>query len=183
MPFGHEVYTILFMPDTGLQSVYLVDCDTDPVRIKISGKANFQNSACLRDFFQLMLSSGKYRFALDFEQCATMDSTFLGVLAGAAIEIKRKASDGKLTLFRLGDRNLELVRSLGLHRLMTVESGELPILLSATSRALNCEGKSELDSAKLALEAHQNLVKADESNREKFQDVLVFLKNKVDKKS
>jgi anti-anti-sigma factor len=171
------------MPDTGSQSVYLVDCDTDPVRIKISGKANFQNSACLKDFFQHMLGLGKVRFVLDFEKCATMDSTFLGVLAGAALEIKRKSAEAKLILFRLGDRNLELVRSLGLHRLMTVESGELPIALSSSSRALSCEGKSELDSAKLALEAHQNLVKADESNLEKFQDVLVFLKNKVDKKS
>ena len=170
------------MPDVASQSVYLVDCDSDPVRVRISGKANFQNSACLKDFLQHMLAEGKSRFLLDFEQCATMDSTFLGVLAGAALEIKRKAPEGKLTLFRLGTRNLELVRSLGLHRLMQLESGELSVALTDSSHALNCEGKSELDNAKLALEAHQNLVKFDESNRVKFQDVLTFLKNKVDKK-
>lgn len=130
-----------------------------------------------------MLASGKSRFALDFEKCATMDSTFLGVLAGAALDLKRKVPTGNLTLFRLGTRNLELVRSLGLHRLMHVEEGELAGPLSDSSKVLNCEGKSELDNAKLALEAHENLVKVDESNREKFQDVLVFLKHKVDKKN
>jgi anti-sigma B factor antagonist len=171
-----------FMLNSSSQAVYLVDCDTDPVRIKISGKANFQNSACLKDFFQHMLGLGKYRFVLDFETCATMDSTFLGVLAGAALEIKRKSAEGKLILFRLGDRNLELVRSLGLHRLMLVESGDLPLGLTDTSRPLECEDKSDLDRAELALEAHQNLIKADEANLDKFQDVLVFLKNKIDKK-
>jgi len=30
------------------------------------------------------------------------------------------------------------------------------------------------------LEAHENLVSADESNRGKFQDVLVFMKNRVE---
>jgi anti-sigma B factor antagonist len=30
------------------------------------------------------------------------------------------------------------------------------------------------------LEAHENLVTADESNRGKFQDVLVFMKNRVE---
>jgi len=32
------------------------------------------------------------------------------------------------------------------------------------------------------LEAHENLVTVDESNRSKFQDVLAFLKNRVAQK-
>ena len=41
---------------------------------------------------------------------------------------------------------------------------------------------SELESARLVLEAHENLVSADETNRAKFQDVLAFLKNRVGQK-
>ncbi len=38
----------------------------------------------------------------------------------------------------------------------------------------------ELENARMCLEAHENLVEADQANQEKFQDVLVFLKNRVD---
>jgi anti-sigma B factor antagonist len=39
--------------------------------------------------------------------------------------------------------------------------------------------KNELESARLVLAAHENLVEADENNRAKFQDVLAFLKGRV----
>ena len=38
----------------------------------------------------------------------------------------------------------------------------------------------ELENARMCLEAHENLVEADQANQEKFQDVLVFMKNRVD---
>ena len=41
---------------------------------------------------------------------------------------------------------------------------------------------SELENARICLEAHENLVSADESNRSKFQDVLAFLRNRVEQK-
>jgi hypothetical protein len=41
---------------------------------------------------------------------------------------------------------------------------------------------TELESARLVLEAHENLVAVDEANRSKFQDVLTFLKSRVAQK-
>ena len=38
------------------------------------------------------------------------------------------------------------------------------------------------DWARLVLDAHENLVAVDEANRAKFQDVLSFLKNRLDQK-
>ena len=83
---------------------------------------------------------------------------------------------------RLGSRNLELVRNLGLHRLLTVDPGEPPSGDEKSHQLLQCPDQSELDQARLVLEAHENLVTADESNRTKFQDVLAFLKNRVAQK-
>ena len=34
----------------------------------------------------------------------------------------------------------------------------------------------------MVLQAHENLIKADEANRSKFQDVLTFLRGRVDPK-
>jgi hypothetical protein len=39
-----------------------------------------------------------------------------------------------------------------------------------------------VENARMVLEAHENLVNADESNRSKFQDVLAFLRNRVEQK-
>lgn len=169
------------MPETS-KPVYLVDAYSDPVVVRIDGRACFQNSACLRDFITEMLRQGKTRFVLDFQHCASMDSTFLGVLAGAALEIRKSAPNGSLVLSRVGQRNLELIRNLGLHRLMTVDAGDFAMNFDKCDRALECADRTELEQARLVLEAHENLVSADETNRTKFQDVLAFLKNRVEQK-
>jgi len=170
------------MPEIANKPVYLVDAYSDPVVVRISGRACFQNSACLRDFVSEVLQQGKTRFVLDFQQCTSMDSTFLGVLAGVALELKNRPGGGSLVLARMGQRNLELVRNLGLHRLLTVDAGDFPMGFDKCDTALNCPDQTELDHARLVLEAHENLVNADESNRAKFQDVLAFLKNRVAQK-
>jgi len=45
---------------------------------------------------------------------------------------------------------------------------------------LHCQRLSEAENARLVLEAHENLVAADETNRTRFQDVLAFLRNRAD---
>ena len=170
------------MPESVTKSVYLVDAYSDPVVVRIEGRACFQNSACLRDFIGAMLKQGKTRFVLDFHACASMDSTFLGVLAGAALELRKSAPGGSLVLARVGQRNLELIRNLGLHRLLTVDAGDFAMSFNPCETALQCANRTELDSARLVLEAHENLVSVDEANRAKFQDVLAFLKNRVEQR-
>lgn len=167
------------MPDVPPQPVYLVDAYSDPVVIRVGGRACFQNSACMRDFVTEMLRQGRTRFVVDFMHCTSMDSTFLGVLAGIALELKKRPGGGSIVLARMGPRNLELVRNLGLHRLLTVDAGDVPMNFDQPQKALNCGPQTEVDQARLVLEAHENLVSADEANRAKFQDVLLFLKNRV----
>jgi anti-sigma B factor antagonist len=161
--------------------VYLVDAYSDPVVIRIEGRASFLNSACLRDFVNQMLKSGKTRYVIDFLRCTSMDSTFLGVLAGFALELRKSTPKGSLVLTRMGQRNLELIRNLGLHKLLTIDSSEGGgAAAAACDTALAPGPRGELENARLVLEAHENLVSADESNRGKFQDVLVFMKNRVE---
>lgn len=167
------------MPDLAAKPVYLVDAYSDPVVVRVTGRACFQNSACLREFVTEMLHQKKTRFVFDFQQCTSMDSTFLGVLAGIALDLRKLPAGGSLVLARMSARNLELVRNLGLHRLLTVETGDFPMAFEGCNTVLQCQDQTELDHARLVLEAHENLVTADESNRSKFQDVLAFLKNRV----
>jgi anti-anti-sigma regulatory factor len=170
------------MPEAAAKPVFLVDAFASPVVIKIDGRASFMNCACLRDFFAEMIRQGKTKFVVDFRQCASMDSTFLGVLAGAALELRKLDPQGSLIVSRVGPRNLELLRNLGLHRLMVVDAGETePVAERSAAQALVCAApRSELENARMVLEAHENLVNADSGNQSKFQDVLAFLKTRVD---
>ncbi len=159
---------------------FLVDAYADPVVVRIEGRASFANSGSLRDFVAEMIRQGKTRFVVDFAACTSMDSTFLGVLAGAALELRRRTPPGTLTLARVGERNLELIRNLGLHRIALVDAGAVPMNFQGCTQTLDAKAKSELESARLVLEAHENLVTADAANAAKFQDVLAFLRNRVD---
>lgn len=159
--------------------VFLVDASCEPAAVKISGRACFQNSAALREFFREMIRSGRHQFVVDFGGCASMDSTFLGVLAGTALELRRLDPPGSIVLCNIGARNLELVRNLGLHRIMTVDvDGECPS--GDSPEALRPEGRgTDVQNARLVLRAHEDLCEANPENKEKFQDVLEFLKSKV----
>jgi anti-anti-sigma regulatory factor len=77
-------------------SRFFVDADSDPVAIRVEGRASFQNSGAIKDFLGACITGGRRRFVMDFEACTTMDSTFLGVLAGAALQLRRTEPAGTL---------------------------------------------------------------------------------------
>jgi anti-anti-sigma regulatory factor len=168
------------MSESASKPVYFVNAYSEPVLVRIEGRASFQNSSCLKDFILEMVRQGKGAFVIDFLKCTGMDSTFLGVLAGAALELRKKPGACSLVLVRVGPRNLELIRNLGLHRLLTVDSGDFVMGFDKGGAAIACPDQTELENARLVLEAHENLVTADGNNATKFQDVLVFLKNRVE---
>lgn len=169
-----------YMPDR--EPVFLVNPYSEPVFVKIQGRASFLNAPPLREFFQQMVEQGKRGFVVDFEACTGMDSTFMGILAGAGISLMKTRPPGQMVLTRLGPRNLDLVRNLGLDRLMTVDSGETSASPERATEALKGEGMPATESAKarLLLEAHENLVKVDAANEAKFQDVIAFLRNQAE---
>ena len=153
--------------------VYLVDPESDPVIVKICGRASYQNSSPLQTFFQSMAAKGKTNIRLEFSLCTAMDSTFLGIIAGAAIQAGKQTPQGTIHLAGLDQRNLQLIRNLGLHRLATID--ENPVIAEKEHKMEVLEGKGVV-SRDTMLEAHENLSGIDESNLEKFQDVVAFLK-------
>ncbi len=171
------------MPDESNKPVYLVDAFSHPVLVRIEGRASFQNSSILREFVTAMVQQKKTKFALDFLRCTGMDSTFLGVLAGIAMQLRKIDPPGSVILCRISGRNLELVRNLGLHRLLLVDAQEQDLSFAGSLRPLLGENlKDEVSGARMVLDAHENLIAADPSNLGKFQDVISFLRNRVEQK-
>jgi len=164
--------------------VFLVHTSGDPVVLTIVGRASYLNCAPVSQFFDKMIKAGRRRFVLDFSRCTGMDSTFLGLIAGAGMEASKATPPGVLSLIGLSPRNLELVRNLGLHRLLCVDCGDFQMNFSPDqSRALITPDEQELANARLILKAHENLVAADSTNLSKFEDVLAFLKTQTEKEA
>ena len=164
---------------------FLVNPYEDPVVVKINGKASFLNSSPVKELFDRLVVQGKRRFVIDFQNCTGMDSTFLGILAGLGIRLMKEGPEGSVVLCRLGSRNQELIHNLGLHRILTVDSGLSGEALPANGDLEEIKGPgklTEVENARLVLQAHENLVEIDASNKTKFQDVISFLKNQIESK-
>ncbi|MGY8717719.1 MAG: STAS domain-containing protein [Verrucomicrobiia bacterium] len=153
------------------KSQFLVNPDSDPVAIRVEGKANFKNCGGMKDFLNKMIKHGKRRFVMDFDACAGMDSTFLGVMAGTALQLRKTDPRGSLVVSHLNERNNELVHNLGLNRLLTVDDGA-EVSRNDTSFLQSALISDEIQAARAVLDAHRNLVEADGDNAAKFQDVM-----------
>lgn len=159
------------------QPIFLVSAYTHPVVVKVNGKANYLNCNSFREFIATILSSGTRHIFIDFENCKGMDSTFLGILAGTAIELRKLNPSGELVIGRLSERNHELICNLGLQNLLTVSKEET----NGPAAEFDALKNQEVSDPKNILEAHENLTEADEGNVAKFQDVIAFLRNQVEK--
>jgi len=164
-----------------LNSGFLVDVYSDPVIVKIKGRASFINSAPLQDFFHKLIEDGKTHFLMDFQKCTTMDSAFLGILAGVALNLRELQPAGSLIFSRLSALNLEEVKKLGLHKILIVDETTEGKKIDHTEE-LKGAPLNDQEYAKMVLQAHEQLCECDESNKERFQDVLYFLKNQFAEK-
>lgn len=162
------------------ESSFLVNPYEEPVIVRVIGRACFLNSGPIKELFVQLVKDGKRRFVVDFKACTGMDSTFLGILAGLAIQLMRKEEKGAVVLSRLGPRNTELIKNLGLHRIMLIDEADAQDNSSQFQQLPTGLPLSELENARMVLKAHENLVEIDESNQSKFQDVISFLKNQVE---
>lgn len=149
--------------------------------VRVRGRGSFKTGPALKRFGLSAIADGCERFILDMDECIGMDSTFMGVLAGLALRLK-KQGDGKVIVMNLGAKPKSLLETLGLDRLLeTYQGGELTDGLKAELACIS--GLSTLDSAdpgkrvtlETMLAAHEDLVTASPDNLPKFRNVIDYL--------
>ena len=158
------------------QPTFLVSAYSDPVVVQVNGKANYLNCNAFREFIEKVITGGSRKLFIDFEDCKGMDSTFLGILAGTAIQLRKLSPVGELIVGNLSERNYELICNLGLQNLLTISKDQ-----TAASKTFDALKNQEVSDAKNILKAHEDLTAADQENAGKFQDVISFLRNQVNK--
>lgn len=161
-----------------MQSSILVGVNGDAVWVKVEGKGSFLNSGNLREFTREMVNRGYREFVVDLENCAMMDSTFMGTMAGLALRLK-ELGHGHLHVVHCGARSLELLSGLGLDQIFSIHSNGVLSpqceLLERESQAESNEEKKQ-DSARQMLDAHEALCEAAPKNFSRFKDVIDYLK-------
>jgi len=166
-----------------------VGCADGQVYVRVVGRGTFQNSQPLRHFALEKIERGQAEFVVDLGQCQGMDSTFLGVLAGIGLRLRQDGRDATICVVNIGSRNMELLQMLGLDRLFTMNSVTVPALAEAEYEKLPDTDLTQLthpldkdETADLMIEAHDNLIRADERNASKFRELTRFLRETVERR-
>jgi anti-sigma B factor antagonist len=148
------------------------------VWVRVEGKGNFLNSGSLKEFAREMVNRGYREFVIDLEHCATMDSTFMGTMAGLALRLK-ELGQGNLHVIHCGERSRELLSGLGLDQIFSIQSNgasapEFDKIQQSASGASPENNKQQ--QAETMLEAHEALCRCAPENFSRFKDVLDYLK-------
>ena len=160
------------------ESIYQVCATNEEVFVRIKEKASYLNCAPLRSFLHEMVKEGNKFFVIDFENCSSMDSTFLGILVGLSLKLKKENQGGSLTLLNLVGRNLETVENLGIHKIALVSSE----FISSPNDLENLQVKAEEEKActEVIYRAHKTLLDLNQKNSRIFRDVVNYLEQKVE---
>ena len=142
----------------------------------MAGRGSFQNSTGLKNFAAEMMQHGHRDFVVDLKDCELMDSTFMGTLAGLAL---RLGASGKLHVIRANARCTQVLKSLGLDRILSLEEDASS---SPPGEALHDAEENPPREARreTIIEAHENLLAANPENAVRFRDVIDFLKQKAE---
>ena len=146
--------------------------------LKIAGKATFLQSMDFKRVVTELSDRGYERFHIDLAECQTMDSTFLGVLAGVGLKYHSSSqgqnTTGLVKILNPSERIADLLDNLGISHLFDIEKGVCPFECGDFSEIENDDAdKKEL--TRNCLEAHQTLMNICPDNVIKFKDVANFL--------
>ena len=157
-----------------MQSSIQVGVNGPAVWVRVEGKGSFLNSGNLKEFAQEMVNRGYREFVIDLQNCAMMDSTFMGTMAGVALRLK-ELGHGHLHVVHCGLRSRELLSGLGLDQIFSIHSNgsTAPDCESlGAAAAPPVEEAAKKEQAKTMLEAHEALCEASPENFTRFKDVL-----------
>jgi anti-anti-sigma regulatory factor len=152
--------------------------------MRVDGRGTFQNSLQAKKALQRVMGQGVKDFVVDLERCPMMDSTFLGMLTGAALNL-REAGGGTLSVLNANQRNLQLLTSLGLDHILDLDQdGHLwtEERRQACEALQHCGETNECKEAQTehVLAAHLALAGVSAANECRFHDVIEFLEKELE---
>jgi anti-sigma B factor antagonist len=141
--------------------------------IKVPGRANFATSLDLKALVQELRQREFANFVLDLHECITMDSTFLGVLAGMVLKNGTNGDAMAIELLNPNPRVSDLLENLGVLDLFKVRMQNTPCTLVFEPALQTAPTREEV--TRNCLKAHQTLMEINPENIPKFKEVTQFM--------
>lgn len=154
--------------------------------VRVEGRGSFKVSTSLKEFAQAAIEGGATAIVADLARCISMDSTFMGVLAGTAGRIQKR-NKGQVILVNLAPKTRALIATLGLDQIVEAyDTGRTPEPFRAFVDTAQAETAPQTPTAKreltkTMLEAHESLSDLNPDNVPRFKDVLEFLREDLRK--
>ncbi len=170
-----------------MESSIQVGVNGSSVWVRVAGRGSFLNSGSLKEFAREMVNRGFREFVFDLQDCAMMDSTFMGTMAGMALRLK-ELGQGRLHVIHCGQRSRDLLSGLGLDQIFDIRGNgptapECEALPQANGASPEASKDAKQEQASTMLEAHEALCEAAPENLTRFKDVLEYLKHDLQHES
>ena len=105
------------------QGSYEVAAGARAIYVRVHGLASMNNCLCLRDFIEDMFAASHTFLIVDLADCTGIDSTFMGLLAGAA-QFRRDERQASVAVVNANDCLVKLLKSVGVAELVFLEPEE-----------------------------------------------------------
>ncbi|MDD5644486.1 MAG: STAS domain-containing protein [bacterium] len=147
--------------------------------IKILGRGSFKSSKDIRDYIFEKLEKEADECFIDLKECISMDSTFMGMLAGLNFSLKNTRNKN-IYFSNITNPTRELLSTLGLLELI---SQKMPNSAADQSdfKELPLSQNKPHEMAEHMLESHATLSSLDEKNKKQFKKVVDSLKESFNK--
>jgi len=151
---------------------YEVATGARAVYVRVHGLATMINCLCLRTTIENLLAGGRSFIIVDLADCTGMDSTFMGVLAGAATYEQNGKTPG-VAAVNVSEPLLQLLKNVGLTELIFIEPE--PFETPALDFIRLEEQRGEKERLACVRSAHEHLMKLNERNEEIFRPFVAAL--------
>lgn len=153
--------------------------------IQVLGAGSFRLAPTFKHSVQSAIRTGAPLIIIDMKECTTVDSTFMGAIAGLG-QYCLRIGHVQLILINLSTRVFSLLRGLGVTRLVKAYAMDaLPDTLrdlsglEKTLQLIDERPSTERETTSFMLDAHETLSKVSPENLQRFKDVVNFLREDI----
>jgi anti-anti-sigma regulatory factor len=147
--------------------------------LRVHGLGTMYTAAGMSSFLTMAVEEGCSDVTVDLVDCTGMDSTFMGIMAGAAQDLADRGRGG-IVIVNASAKSRSLLEGLGLHYLLNIAEG------STEMPKLHFEDLPEVgaldfrDRLEVLRKAHEDLSRVTDENRETFRPFLDELEDRRD---
>ncbi len=147
----------------------------DTAWVRVVGRGVFLVSHSLKSWLLNQMAKGFTNIIVDISECKTIDSTFMGMLTGVSIRLKRSGRS-PLILANVTPHSRRLLETLGLDKFLRLEDS-LELDNTLKWEELSVEFLDKMSTTENMLEAHKQLLDTGTLAEKQFRNVYKMLED------